>query len=350
MAVFKLRLSSVGNPVPSVDRLELFKGNDVTSFAHATVGGCGSDVVPLAPAQTFCATMLSNQLVIPANTTIDVSVRARLKSDVDGAVTNENIQLMIPQNPVINATTGEGAVHAQTVTTAMVLSGNDGDAVQEREVFIGTSTAGPNADIKSTTHRSVLAKIVAIANANPDANGSNIPTGVADVGQFGITAAPNSNAKNGLNKVVFDKLLFTLSAVNVQFNADSVKFFNKADGSWSNACSVVDLSGVVQHGSIVPSGAVYLSCIGLSSSGVNTVVDPGSTQTFVVQMNVINPKVNSAMNSVLQVSLSSFDSMALGTYGYSASHVEWIDRDTSGTSFFWIEFPDTVVKSTAYQS
>jgi len=334
---------TVEGDAQSIDRMELYKDGESTPFMLATMGACGNDnVLP----QTFCAQMESRQLVVDDQE--DVIIRLRMKNDDSGAVSGGVFNLKIDGTPVSDESDGRGAVRARGDVSSNNIPANDEDSEAEGEVFIGTSSVGANADIIGRDHVSVLAKVTSITNANPDPNGSSVPVGVSDVGQFKIAAAMHSNSKNGMNDVVLEDLIFNMNGVNVEFDASGFSFFNKSDSTTTVTCVPKEMGGDVLSGTFtLPSFVVV--CEDLNAI-VDTEIDQGSDQTFVLQVNITNPMVNGGSVSTLQASLSNFSSMSRTTFSINDSHVRWLDRDTSSTEFLWIEYPDTVVKSTSYQS
>ncbi len=347
--VTNLQLNSSGSTASSVDRLDLYKNGETTAFASATIGGCGSDDVltqnigsSTAGTVAFCASMQSRQLVVKKGQNLDVLVYPRMKTDEQGATSNQTIQLWVTKQAVSNTTIGSGAVRARGSQSSNNLEANDGDSSGEGEVFIGTDTATTNTNIVGNINSSVLSKFTTIANANPDADNTAIPTGVSPIGQFKFTAATNANTLNGLNKAVLSGVIFTVNATNVDLDGSAFKFYNKADTSTKSTCSML--------GDTSSSGSLVVQCAGLPSTSVNTQVDSGQSATFVLEADVDNPKANSSNTSTLQVSIDSFSDYTAATFGTSASHIHWLDKDTGTTPFLWIEYPDTVVKSTSYKS
>jgi hypothetical protein len=358
--VTDLQLTSSGGLATSVDRLELYKDGSITPFATATIVGCGSDNVrnyyhtssmTTAPAMTFCAKMQSQQLVVSKGADVKVLVRPRLKTDVDGALPNDSIQFFIDPTPVSNNATGSGAVRARGVASSNNLSANNQNSVAEGEVFIGTSFPASNVLVRGTKSLSVLSKITSITNANPDANGTQVPSGVADIGQFKIAAAPNSNSKNGLNKVALNSIMFNVTATNVAIDASSFRFYNKANSTVTKNCTALTTAGVPITG--MATGSFLVDCSQLLDTSVNTVIDQGTDATFVLRSTVTNPQVSPSANSHLQVILLNFDSPSRTTYGPASSHFEWKDRDNAAATsatFLWVDYPETTVRSTSYQS
>lgn len=369
--VTDIQLNSSGSSATSVDRFELYKEGSTTPFGSATIGGCGSDRTRSVNmgglggtnvvTKAFCLKMQSRQLVIPKGSDVKVLVKPRLKTDVDGATSGTGVQLYIVGDPASDNSTGSGAIRARGDQSSNSLGRNDQDATAEGEVFIGrTSVNASNAAVVGGLNYVVLSKIQTIANANPDANGTNVPTGVADIGQFKISAAPNSNSKNGLNKVVLSGVVFNVNATNVAIDITTFKFYNKSNSTVTRTCTARDTSGNAI--AVSASGSFVVLCTTLNNTAitsVNSTIDQGTDQTFVLQANVTNPKVSSTSTSTLQVQMINFDSSTLTTFGAAgtASHFIWVDSDsaaigtgsTTSSVFRWVEYGDTTVKSTSYQ-
>lgn len=358
--VTDLQLASSGSNASSIDRLELYKDGETTAFAYATVSGCGSDDVlttnpgnSSAAIQTFCVNMESRQLVVPEGQNLDVIVRPRMKSDDQGATVNQDIELWVPPYAVSSDATGSGAVRARGAESSSNLIANDGaggTTTTSGEVFIGTDApANSNSIIRGSINDVVLAKITTIANASPDADNTNVPTGVSPIGQFRFTAATNSNSLNGLNKATLSGVIFNVVATNVLIGSgdqtstatSDFKFYNKADSSTKQTCKA---------SVVTASGSFTVQCDGLKASTVDTSLDSGASATYVLEGDIIDPNTSTSGNSNLQVSLQDFTSRSGTTFSTSTNHVHWLDEDTSSSSFYWIEYSDTQIKSTSYKS
>ncbi len=363
--VTDLQLTSSGSTASAVERLELYRLGATTPFASATIGGCGSDDVLTtnngnggATVTTFCANMENRQFVVKEGETTDVVVRPRMKTDEQGASSKQVIQFFISKQAVSNNGTGSGAVRARGSESSNNLVANDaagGSSTTSGEVFIGTNTpSNTNSDIVGNPNHVVLSKYASITNANPDADNTNVPTGQSrPFGQFRFTTATNANTLNGLNKSVLSGVIFNVNATNVLLGSGNqtaaatsdFKFYNKNDTSTKATC----LASVVSA-----SGSFTVRCAGLPSSNVDVTQDSGESVTYVLEAEVVNSKISSNSTSTLQASISEFTDFSkdVNRFGTSTneSHVHWIDRDTSDTNFFWIEYPDTVVNSTSYKS
>lgn len=366
--VTNLQFNSSGSTAAnSVDRLELYKLGETTPFATATTGGCGADDVMnssnLTPAggttAAFCASMQSQQLVIKDGQNQIVVVRPRLKTDEQGATSKETIGFFLTKQAVSNNVTGSGAVRARGLQSSNSLSANDANNTANGEIFIGRdSVAATNLDITGPLNQSVLSKITSITNANPDTDNTNVPTGVSPFGQFTFTAATNMNTLNGLNKASLSGVVFNVNATNVNLDATSFKFYNKADSSNKVNCTAYSNGINPQVG--VESGSFLVECRNLRSSAADTRIPSGASVTFVLEGNITNSKVGTS-TSGLQASIQNFTSMSSTSFGSLAantSHIDWLDEDagtvgvgtTTSALFKWIEYGDTSVKSTSYKS
>lgn len=357
--VTDLQLASSGSTANSIDRLELYKEGETTAFASATVSGCGSDDVltthPLGGAsiQTFCANMESRQLVVKEGQNLNVIVRPRIKSDEQGGTVDQDITLWVPHYAFSDNSTGSGAVRARGAESSNNLTLNDADSSAEGEVFIGRDSAGTNAGIAGSINDVVMAKITSITNANPDADNTNVPTGVSPFGQFKFTAATNANSLNGLNKATLSGVVFNINATNVILNGSNFKFYNKNDSSTKATCTAYTTAGAAITANA--SGSFIVACNRLPATSVDTKINSGASQTFVLEGDITNSKVGTTSSS-LQASLQDFTTRGNNVYvtrafsSSTASKLEWIDQDTTSTLFQWVEYPDTQVKSTSYKS
>ncbi|MBI3332027.1 S-layer homology domain-containing protein [Candidatus Peregrinibacteria bacterium] len=363
--VTDLQLTSSGGIAGSVDRLELYKEGESTFFALATIGGCGSDAETTLNSgggsnhnQTvvsFCANMETRQLVVPEGSDVDVIVRPRMKNDVGGATSADVIGLFVDHTAASNNSTGTGAIRARGDESSNNLTANDGDTSGEGEVFIGTATATTNSRMVGNRNESVLAKIISITNANPDPNGTNVPTGTSPVGQFKFSAAAHTNSKNGLNDAVLSGIIFNVIATNVGMNGSGFQLYNKADSTTKQQCHTFEENASTDQimGASRASGSFVVVCRHLDTAAINTEIDQGSDLTLVLEGVVNNAQVSSTAASTLQVSFQNFTTLSQKIFGHivsTRSRVEWVDKDTASTSFFWIEYPETVIKSTSYQS
>ncbi len=343
--IFRLRLRADGGNIRvqhleitmlgetrSLDRLELFTPDGVNPFAFATMGGCANDHVP---AGTFCANLPNRELVVTNLMQRNVIVRPRIRTDVNGAVSGDRF------TPTLSAATGL-AVQAVNDDSGFGLSVNNGNALMEDEVFIGVDAPAANATQTGVFQDVVLSKISNIQNASPDANGTAIPTGLSNIGQFKFSAAAHSNTKDGLNDVVLSSVFFNVNAVNVNIAANSFKFYNKADATSTSPCVAVRAASPTIVLTANASGSLIVYCANLRLSSVNTVIDQGTDQTFVLQASITNPNT-STTSSTLQVSLNDLQTDGRNT-------VVWFDTDNgSSRQFNIVDLPFSSVFSTRYE-
>ncbi|MDB4977817.1 MAG: putative oligopeptide transporter substrate binding protein [Candidatus Peribacteria bacterium] len=352
--VTDLQINSSGSTATSVDRLELYKVGAATPFATATVGACGNDDTVHsgnATVQTFCAQMESRQLIVPKGQDLDVLVRPRLKTDVEGAV-QETLQFFISKETASSNNTGTGSIRGRGDQSSNNLTGNNGDATAAGEVFIGATSAGVNTKIAGNLNKTVLSKITSITNASPDANGTDVSSGTSDIARYKIAAAPNSNSKNGLNKVTLSGVIFNVNATNVTLS--SFKFYNKATSSFKRDCTAVNAAGttiVTASGSFLVRCDSFLVTTLAADQKVSTGIDQGTDAQFALEANIGATSTTSAVN----VELKNFDSSANTTFGpgTTQSHFVWVDQDNASAttaSFLWVEYPETTVKSTNYSN
>ncbi|MAE68727.1 hypothetical protein CL635_02905 [bacterium] len=378
--VTDIQFTSSGSTATAIDRLELYRDGESTKFAEATKGGCGSDTtlkhnpknstagsavndqVGSGTVTTFCVNMENQQLVVPDGDDIDIIIRPRMKTDEQGGTSNQVIALFVGSGA---ATYDNIVVRARGGESSNDLTMSDQDGTGEGEVFVGAETvtdnSNSNSSITGNKNISVLSKITSITNANPDANGTSVPTGITAIGQFKFTAAAHGNSKNGDNDVVLSGVVFNVNATNVSILGTSIRLYNKADQTKVGDCGVYNGTTPASDVTGNASGSLLVECKGLKASNVDTEIDEGTDTTLVLEADITNPNNASAAGgvSVLQVSIQNFDDIAstpFGALGGSArSHVQWIDEDqtstyANGNVFLWVEYPETSVKSTSYNS
>ncbi len=333
----------------NVDRIELYKVGATTPFASATVAGCGTDAVA---SNSMCAKMKNQEFIVPKGSNTNILVRPRMRTDVDGAVAGVDVILDLNRT----ASTSTGSIRARGLLSSNDLDGNDGDATPEGEVFIGIASASSqyNAKIAGGFNEVVLSKVTAITNADPNANGTAIPTGAGrQIAQFKFATASANNLKNGTNKWTLSGVIFNVNATNVLLgtgdqtstSTSDFKLYNKADPTVKQTCIS---NKVTASGSNL---LVICEAINIRSS-VNTEIDPGTDTTFVLESEVVNGKISNSSTSTLQVSIQSYtDDPKATVFGTSNgnSHLVWNDKDNGGSTIFkWVEYPDTTINGTSY--
>lgn len=309
--VYRMYFSLSGD-VRSVDRLELYEAGATNPFAVATIANVGADPVP-AGFTTFAANMRNGEVIVPEGHDVDIIVRPRMKSDRDGAISGENVKVSLVVDD------GFQPVLARGVSTSNNLSSNNGDAVVDGEVFVGVDTAGPNAAIVGRSSTVVLSKIDSVQNANPDADGSAVPTGMSSFSQFKLTAAANTNFLNGPNKAVIDSFVVIVTAENVALDASAFRIYNKADATVKVSAIAESLTGAPLTGAVT--GDFRIRVTGLAASAVDTVLGSGESDTLVLEGSILNAHVNPARPSVLQGHLDLTDTF-----------FTWFDRDNGGST------------------
>ncbi|MDO8468286.1 MAG: S-layer homology domain-containing protein [Candidatus Peribacter sp.] len=362
-------LNSSGSTAASVDSLELWL--DGATKALAVSGGCGSaDVLnrltsgfPGALASgsgtsAFCFTMDNKQLVVPKGTDVKVLVRPRIKTDVTGATSNNQFSFFIDHTAASNDSTGTGSVRARGTASSNNLVANNGNTTADGEVFIGlTAAAAANTrQVNGNVNFTVLSKLASITNGG--AATGTVPSGVdREVGAFTLTAATNSNSKDGTNQWVLSGAVFTVNATNVEMAtaANSFKIYNKAASqSQFVGCTPYSTAGAAIVGGTVGSGVFLVDCRGLVGSAVNTAVDSGQSITLVLLANVTDANTAAGLggSSILQISLNDFTNVTKSQFGQASgqSRLQWRDTDNAASQKFqWVEYPDTAVNSTTYR-
>jgi hypothetical protein len=346
--VFTASGANASSHATNVDRLELYKVGATTPFATATVSGCGSDAVA---SNSMCANMEGQEFIVPKGSNTNILVRPVMRTDVNGATAGNVVAYRLDITP----STTTGSVRARGLLSSNDLGKNDGDSTPEGEVFIGQATAAANnAHIRSNFNQVVLSKVTSITNADPNANGTAIPTGVGrQIAQFKFATAAAANEKTGPNKWTLSGVVFNINATNVLLGSgdqtaagtSDFKIYNKADPTVKHTCVANKVS---------TSGSnLLVTCAKINTaSSVNTEIDPGTDATFVLEAEVVNAKISNSSTSTLQVSLQAFtDDPFCPTVATSsnACHIDWLDKDNAGSQVFhWVEYPDTTINGTSY--
>ncbi len=326
--VFHLQIATWDTTGVSLDRLELYKPGEINPFAIATVGACGSEpVLTVNPGngrsiRTFCANMNAKELVVPTYAEMDVFVRPRLKTDVDGAISNESLTFWVPSRG--------GAVKARGVTSANQLSDNDNDNIGEGEVFIGVDQPTSGVHIIGNQNRSVLSKIILIYNAITFANPQIIAYENQEIGRYRIGTTNHNNVKNGVNKPVITDLLFSVMSSNIAFDPSTFRIAASSDYTNRKNCSVVGGGGA---------GETLVECRGLSFT-----VDP--TLDVSLQVTVTGGNGSSWIRS----SLTNFTNVATAFgAGADQGRIRWEDKDAAATAFFWVDQAEPSANSPTYR-
>lgn len=321
-----IRFTAVGDGVSSVDSLELYQIGETEPVALATKGACGD-----YPAQ-FC-TGSQKIFTVAEGSDHDLIIRPRMKSDVDGAISGGDITLSL------DAPDSVVAVGEFSSNTLLI---NSADASDEGRVFIGSATPAAHHSITGNKNVVVLSKIASITNADPNADGTAVPSGTQRaIGQFKFATLAAANLKNGANKWTLTDIMFDVEAINVDLDPDSFRLFNKADPTVVTSCEIVDEDG---------SSLLHVACFNIDQSSIISSIDPSSDVTFVLSATVRNSQVVSSAISSLQVSLSNFSNALVEGLASGLNHIRWIDLDAAPGSggIFWIEYPDTIVRGTVY--
>ncbi len=321
-----IRFTAVGEGVSSIDSLELYQIGETEPVAFATRGACGD-----YPAQ-FC-TGSQKFFTVQKGSDHDLIIRPRMKSDVDGAVSGGDITLSLEAPDSVIAV-GEFSSNSLLI--------NDADASEEGRIFIGSGIPAAHHSITGNKNVVVLSKIVSITNADPNADGTAVPNGLLQaIGQFKFATLPAANLKNGTNKWTLTDIMFDVEAMNVELDKTSFRFAKKPDLTTVSTCDVIDDDG---------SEFLHVACFNIDQSSINTSIDPASDETFVLVAEIRNSQVDPTKSSSLQVSLSNFTNPLVDGMASGLNHIHWTDLDASlnAGGFFWIEYPNTIVRGTVY--
>ncbi len=306
--VGQIAVSFRGADVRSVDYIAFYANGSQTPFATANIATAGNMDVP---ANHTTMVSLPEGFVVQEGEDVRVQARALIRSDIVGGVSGELLSARL----VVD---GFAPVVAWEVGGERLVR-NDGDGVAQGEVLVGVSTPQPDKNIVGGVATVAMSMIQGITNANPDADGSSVPTGVSTFVQFEFTAAPNVNAHNGLNKAVVDSFVIVVTAENVTVDASAFTVYNKTDPTMKVSAVAESLTGTPLTGAVT--GDFRVRVTGLAASDVDTVLGSGESMILALEGGILNARVNPARPSVLQGHLDLTD-----------AYFTWLDQDNGGST------------------
>jgi len=305
---------SVSGGSDSIDSLELFEQGASAPFATARKSSCDT-----VSAGYFCA---DTDFLVMRDTEKRLEVRARVNADTAGGMSGDSVALALAAN-----TTGNTAIEAWGEASLIELNQNNGNATAEGEIIIGRDTAGPNSTVQGETHDVTFAKFSSISDENSDADNSPIPAGLSTIAEFRFTAKSHANSFNGYNDIVIASIVFSVTATNVQFDSSSFELYNPSNPGVAVSCS---------GGS---TGVITVTCSGLSSSAISSVVTQGGALDLALRADITNTQIT-AGSSTLQAQLNGLGSRSGGP-------ITWNDEETT---FQWVDLTTSSVKSTLYRT
>lgn len=310
----------------SIDALLLFQvapGTTIDTqktqaFAQATTGQCSTQ-----SSTRFCANLSLNMLRIGANQERTVVVAAKMKDEQSGAISGQPFALTLSA-----ATDSTHAVDARGVASLSDLAQNDGNALANGEVFIGTAVPGSSSAITGPMHDTVLAKISGIANAlQTDVVG--IPSSRATIGGFQVSTSTHTNTFHGTNDVVLSSLHFVVQAQNVEIDPASYRLFNPENPAVWVSCSASQTTG-----------SVSVQCNGIATSSIQYRIGQGQKATYMLEATITSSQLAPG-DSSLNVSMS-----PLGQRG-TTNAVSWSD---DVTTLSWVDIEILRVQSTYFHA
>ncbi|TSC58785.1 MAG: putative surface layer protein [Candidatus Peregrinibacteria bacterium Greene0416_19] len=306
----------IGGGTESISALELTRDGGTQPFAIARVSQCS----PLLSG-VFCALASDGILRVPRDQEIVVIIRALLKADTEGGRSGDTVSLTLT-----SATDGP-AVLARGASSQKTLAQNNGDTVNDGEVFIGLAVPGGNIPVVGPVHDAVAAKILSVSKNSVDADGASVPAGMATVGQFRFAAAAHRNTSQGTKRVALTKLVFTVSAVNVSFLSDSFVLYNTADSSRQAACQESSTTG-----------QILVTCSNLGTGAVPFTIDPGGSIDVALRGQLT---AGSTGTRLLQATLGNVGDRA------NPGTIEWED---GVYPFQWVDIGESQVRGTLYRN
>ncbi len=322
-----LKTIRIDGIVSGADALYLYRlapgqalpSSSATPFAMASNGQCPDQTVT-----RVCASLPQHTFIIEPGEETVIAVSARMKNDQMGGTSGQSMTLTVTAN-----TDASGhAFEARGVSSLQELTQNDGNSVAGGEIFVGTSSALPNAQISGKTNDTALASIASITNGAV-ATESFIPYGNNRIAAFTVRALPHTNAHSGYDDVILQSLTFRVTAQNIQIDPLSFKLSVKNNPEAQLACTAT-----------ASTGNFDVTCSAINNSQIQGRIGQGEYQTYVLSANVTNGQLSPG-TSILVVTLP-----VLGVRSQTNS-VQWSDGTTV---FTWVDVPETSVSSTVYRN
>lgn len=322
-----LRNIRIDGVVSSVDALLLYRlspgqilnTGTMTPFAQASTGQCSNQ-----PGSRVCANLPLSTFVIDPDQEAVIAIVARMKTDQLGGISGQSMTLTVA------STTGaqDRAFEAYGVSSLKALEQNDGSMTAAGEIFVGTPTPMPNAQIIGEANDTSLASIASIIN-DGIASESFIPSGFNQIAAFKFFAQPHTNGQLGYDDVVLRTLTFRITAQNIQIDPMSFKLSTKNNPEAQMSCTAG-----------ASTGNFDVTCSGIQNGIIQSRIGQGEYVSYKLSANVTNGQIGQGA-SILNVTLP-----VLGTRSQTNS-VQWSDQTTV---FTWVDMTETSVASTVYRN
>ena len=322
----------------SINTIELRREGETVPFATMTRGD-------VEFGDEFGVHLTGNEFVVQANEADTFFVFPEIKKDVDGGNSAEKFELLM----------GTGSVRARTADW-YDLAINDQDFEAEGEVFIGwIDQPGPDQPMVSDPHTVVMSKTEKWLPANPDPDGTAVPTGIYPVGQFYVDAMMNANVEDGINDQIIRGVGITTTLENVEVDAGSIYLYNKHDATTRiQPTLITDTSDWPLSGQyLTQSFVAWFMDVDL---GINSEIGPGERLPLVFELDIRNSQIVPA-ESRLQVSIEKFSEPRAVGFGPGNSRILVTDRDgDTDEDFFWLDLDnigastDAKIECTDYRS
>jgi uncharacterized repeat protein (TIGR01451 family) len=314
---FSLQVTNLSGALRSVAGFWVYKAGDTLPFGYLSNAGSG----------VYQGSFQNRQLLIPKGTQVTLLFKPDVRTDTNGAVSGESVQIRLTQVLARGDMSSNNLSQDPTVTGSVHLDIN----------------------VTGVVNTVVLSRTSAITRANPDADGSVVPSGFSVLADTKFAGDPNNDTLYGLNHQVVDGLVETITSSNVGYNAASFVLFNKADSSTVVHGVAVDAHGTVLTGTVT--GNFYVIFDHLTASGVNTRIDGGTDQTLAFGGIITNSKVLASQPSRTQVSLDHFNDSSATQFGVTGSHLKLIDQDSgreTTSTLLWADNPNGTIFDAVY--
>ena len=302
-----------------ISALELYRGNDTSPFATATIEGCSKKY---DRSDIFCTQFTDGQLVVTPTKDENVFVRPRMKTMEEGATNGHEFAFSLDRVVFpISARVASSKVK-------LPILNNEGETVAE--VILGTDVQGR--PLVGPYQHIVYSKISSIKTISNHPTGSPVPVGTnIKIGMFQLSTTGPSQ-----RKISVEQVSFTMNATNVQLGTSDNTDISKSTFKLNGHPCVAESQAPAQ------TGQLKILCPDLR---IQTTA--GNYIPLILTTDVNNAMINPRAGSFLQVSLLNLNDPSLGP-------IWWFDGEygppQASVSFSWLDTAESGVFDTSFGS
>ncbi len=265
---------------------------DGFTVSRGTISGAGSEPVP-SGGFTYWSNTENGQNVIREGATAEVLLYDRILGYDEGGVSGVSVShSLVTRDDFVS-------VQARGRTSSNVLRKNNGNGVDEGEVFINADDLGPNQDIFGVDHIVTYNKPASFENVDPQPDGS-IPMG----------DNPLHQVRTEFVGLVwggqYEQFSYIVNATNVTLETDRFAFYNKEDATTQHDDVIVTTMEGVLITTPTVTGLFRVIPVDLVFGPVDVRQDMWELSTYVLQGNVLSYHDEALLQVTLDLERSSF--------------------------------------------